>query len=119
MEAMGTSAQGRPEKRVRVLRVVVSITEAERIAAHARDTGLSVSHYLRNLGLGDPPKSQLDRQLVLELIKLNGDQGRLGGLLKLWLSSRPGEGANAFDVRKLLREIEATQALLKQAACRL
>jgi Mobilization protein NikA len=115
METTDTSAQGRPEKRGRILRVVVFATEAERIAAHARDTGLSVSHYLRNLGLGDPPKSQLDRQLVLELIKLNGDQGRLGGLLKLWLSSRPGEGASAFDVRKLLREIEATQALLKRA----
>jgi mobilization protein NikA len=119
MDVTDTSARCRREKRAKILRVVVSDTEAGHIAAYAQGTGLSVSHYLRNLGLGDPPQSQLDRQLVLELIKINGDQGRLGGLLKLWLSTRPGEGASAFDVRSVLREIEATQALLKTAARRL
>jgi hypothetical protein len=119
MPMTGTPAENEPERRARTLRVVVSGAEASRIAAQAKRAGLSVSHYLRNLGLGHQPKSRLDRELVLELIKINADQGRLGGLLKWWLSARPGEGAPAFDVRKLLREIEAAQAQLKQTVERL
>jgi hypothetical protein len=45
------------QKRTKTLRVVVSGEEAACIAASARATGLSVSHYLRNVGLGDIPKS--------------------------------------------------------------
>jgi hypothetical protein len=40
-------------------------------------------------------------------------------LLKLWLSDRPGAGVSAFDVRKLLRQIEEAQARLRQAIGRL
>ena len=29
----------------------------------------------------------IDAELVRELAKINGDQGRLGGLLKLWLTN--------------------------------
>ena len=74
----------------------------------------SISGYLRRVGLGAQLKPVLDLQLILELVKINGDQGRLGGLLKLWLSERPGAGASAFDVRKLLRQVEATQTLLQR-----
>ena len=108
-----------PVRRNRTLKVVVSREEAARIARLARDAGQSVSGYLRKLGLGHAPKSMLDQRLVLELIRINGDQGRLGGLLKLWLSERPGQGAAAFEVRKLLREIEAAQLRLKEVIARL
>jgi hypothetical protein len=77
-------------------------TEIERLAAA---TGLPVATYLRNLGLTFEPKSTLDAKNVLELLKLGGDLGRLGGLLKLWLSDRPGEGAAVEDVRALLHLI--------------
>lgn len=106
-------------KRRRILRVVVSEEEAERIARYADHTGLSVSAYLRQIGLGATPRPLLDQQLILALIKISGDQGRLGGLLKLWLSDRPGAGASAFDVRKLLRQIEEAQAILRKAIGRL
>jgi hypothetical protein len=77
-------------------------TEIERLAAA---TGLPVATYLRNLGLTFEPKFTLDAKNVLELLKLGGDLGRLGGLLKLWLSDRPGEGAPVEDVRALLHSI--------------
>ena len=112
-------ARDETSRRQRVLRVVVDADEADRIAALAKAADHSVSGYLRRVGLGAPPKPVLDQQLVLELIKINGDQGRLGGLLKLWLSERPGAGASAFDVRKLLRQVEATQTLLQTAIKRL
>jgi hypothetical protein len=110
---------GEKSRRQRILRVVVDASEAERIAALAKAADHSVSGYLRRVGLGMPLKPVLDQHLILELIKINGDQGRLGGLLKHWLSERPGGGAPAFDVRKLLRQIEATQKLLQTAIRRL
>jgi hypothetical protein len=82
-------------------------------------TGLSLSSYLRGSGLGYQPKSILDLRAVEDLAGVNADQGRLGGLLKLWLSTRPGEGAPTTDVRRLLREIEDTQARLRRLVQRL
>jgi hypothetical protein len=35
----------------------------------------------------------LDHAAVSDLAKVNGDKGRLGGLLKLWLVDRPEKGA--------------------------
>jgi hypothetical protein len=85
----------------------VWVTPAERaeIERLASTTGQSVSSYLRTLGLGYEPKSLLDAERVGELLKACGDLGRLGGLLKLWLSERPGEGAAVEDVRTLLHAI--------------
>ena len=75
--------------RIRQLRVVVSASERARIEERAKATGLSVSAYLRSAGLGQVIRSTLDHEAILELAKVNGDQGRLGGLLKLWLVDRP------------------------------
>ena len=99
--------------RQRPLRVYVTPRERLGIEQRAAAVRLSVSAYLRNVGLGYQVKSRLDQEQLLKLIRINGDQGRLGGLLKLWLTARPGEGTSGFDVRKLLREIEAEQARLK------
>ncbi len=43
-------------------------------------------------------------------MKINGDLGRLGGLLKLWLSKEtPVVGIEARTVRETLKKIDATQ----------
>lgn len=102
-------------KRVRepFIKVVASAAERTEIKRLAGAASLSTSAYLRTLGLAWLPKSTLDCQTVLALSKVIADQGRLGGLLKLWLSERPGVGAPTTDVRRLLREIEETQAELR------
>ena len=100
--------------RQRPLRVYVNQTEREEIAQRAGATNLSTSAYLRNLAIGHQPRSQLDAGLILKIVKVNADQGRLGGLLKLWLTAKPGEGAGTHEVRKLLRRIEALQVRLKE-----
>jgi hypothetical protein len=100
--------------RKRPLKIYVSETERAAIAARAQGCGLVVSDYLRAVGLGHEPRSIFDHEAVMTLARVNADQGRLGGLLKLWLSERPGQGASVTDVRRLLREIEATQAILRQ-----
>jgi hypothetical protein len=100
--------------RTRSLRVVVSANERADIEARARATGLSVSAYLRAAGLGYPIKSVLDHVAVADLAKVNGDQGRLGGLLKLWLVDRPEKGASGTDVRRLLERICELQSRLAE-----
>ena len=49
---------------------------------------------------------------------MNGDQGRLGGLLKLWLVDRPGAGAPEIEVRRLLDRIGELQGRLAEIAGR-
>lgn len=77
--------------RVNHLQVVVDGDERRRIRQRAKEAGLSVSAYLRMVGLGKAIRLAFDHTAVLELAKVNGDQGRLGGLLKLWLVEKPGQ----------------------------
>lgn len=71
---------------------------------------MSTSSYLRVLGLGYEPKSIVDNKQVEILAKINGDLGRLGGLLKLWLTNDPRTAQFGESViRSALARIEATQ----------
>jgi hypothetical protein len=104
--------------RTRQLRVVVSASERARIEERAKVAGLSVSAYLRTAGLGHRIRSILDYDAVRDLAKVNGDQGRLGGLLKLWLVDRPGRGAPESEVRRLLERIGELQGRLAEVVGR-
>lgn len=93
------------------LRVPVEKEEERLIKSQASRCGISISEYLRKLGLGYEPKSIIDNKKVTELAKMSGDLGRLGGLLKLWLSD--DRRAAHFDkalIISVLRKIEATQS---------
>lgn len=98
--------------RKRPFKVYVNPIERDEIEQRAASVGLTPSSYLCNVGLGYQPKSTFDQDAILELVKLHADQGRLGGLLKLWLTEKPGEGARVKDVRALLNQIESLQVQL-------
>ena len=100
-------------ERNRPLRVFVTARERAEIETRAAATGLSVSAYLRNLGLGFQPHSTLDQKAILALVKVNADQGRLGGLFKLWLSGQSAPSPEIHEIRKLLAAIEDCQLNLK------
>ena len=99
--------------RNRPLKVFVSERERADIETRAAATGLSVSSYLRNLGLGFQPHSTLDQEAILALLKVNADQGRLGGLFKLWLSGQGAGSTESLEIRKVLSAIEDCQRRLK------
>jgi hypothetical protein len=105
--------------RNRPLKVFVSERERADIETRAAATGLSVSAYLRNLGLGFQPHSTLDHEAMLDLLKVNADQGRLGGLFKLWLSGQSVASTETVEIRKLLVDIEECQRALKAVIVRL
>ncbi len=107
-------------ERLRPLRVVVSQSERQEIESRAAAASLSVSAYLRAAGMGATFRSAVSsHEQVATLAKVNADQGRLGGLLKLWLSERPGQGATVRDVRALLDRLGEMQGVLAETAARL
>jgi len=74
-------------QRIKLIPVPVLPSEKEEIKTRAKACGMSVAAYLRTLGLNHRPKAVLDAKAVLELAKVNGDLGRLGGLLKMLLTN--------------------------------
>ncbi|SEN34790.1 conjugal transfer transcriptional regulator TraJ [Nitrosomonas marina] len=74
-------------KRDKRLRVPVLPEEEAMIKAKATEAGLTIAEYLRNLGLGYTVPSVIDNRQVDALLKINADLGRLGGLIKLWLTN--------------------------------
>ncbi len=98
-------------KHGRHLRVPVLPDEEVAIKSHAAQAGLSIAEYLRRIGLGYQIQSVIDKEHVLQLSKINADMGRLGGLLKLWLTQdRRVAHFGHRKVRVLLERIQATQS---------
>lgn len=112
---MSESEKKPTRKNGRHLRVPVLPHEEIEIKTNAAKAGLTTAEYLRRLGLGYQIRGLIDKQHILELSKINADLGRLGGLLKLWLTQ--DELVAHFDIRTiraLLKRIYNTQnALLK------
>ena len=92
------------------LRVPVFREEKELIEANAKRAGVSVARYLRDVGQGYQIKGVMDYEYVRELVRVNGDLGRLGGLLKLWLTDDDRTARfGVSTILALLGKIEATQ----------
>jgi len=88
------------------LQVPVTSDERAIIVQTAETCGLSVAAMLRRLALGYNPPSISDLLMRRELVRLRGDFGRFGGLLKLWLVDAPGQGIPEEEVRALLHDTQ-------------
>ena len=100
------------------IRVLADEAEHAMIKAGAEATGLSMSAFLRHVGVGYPVRSIVDLRQVAELVKINADLGRLGGLLKLWLAGDPRLDPHRFPhidrtIAATLTQIEASQARMR------
>ena len=97
------------------IKVYCQPDEHQEIETRAQAAGLSLSTYLRHVGLNYKIHGILDYQAVQDLARVNGDLGRLGGLLKLWLSHDPRTSHfSPVLLRRLLKKIETTQDELRQ-----
>jgi hypothetical protein len=90
------------------------VTEKEycQIKLLAKQTGFSVSEYIRRILTGQKIESRIDQEAFLSALKVNADLGRLGGLFKYYLAQGfknvpPGE------IRKVLHDIEDRQRQLR------
>ena len=73
-------------KRTEYLKSYVTAEEHARIQQLAKQTGLSVSDYIRRIITGQKIESRLDQEAFLSALKVNADLGRLGGLFKYYLA---------------------------------
>ena len=97
-------------KRSPPIKVYCLPEERQQIVANARAAGLSIARYLREVGQGYRITGIMDYEKVRELARISGDLGRLGGLLKLWLTN--DERAAQFGyatIQAVLSKIERTQ----------
>ena len=102
-------------RRCHHLRVPVFPEEKEIINQQARAAGFSMARYLREVGQGYTISGVLDYEKVLELVRINGDLGRLGGLLKLWLSNDERAAQyGSTTIQSLLLKIEQTQEEMRR-----
>jgi hypothetical protein len=98
------------ERRERTMRFRVTPEEGQEIDARAASAGLTLSAYLRAAALNHRIRSVYDLDAVADLVKVNGDLGRVAGLLKLWLAEKPGQGARRLDVDRMMSDFRALQA---------
>ena len=92
-------ASEQPRRRTPPIPVWCSPAEREVILASAQEAGMSASSYLRRLGLGYAPRSMIDFEKVEAMLKVAADAGRMGGLLKMWLTD--DKRMTAFDGRDM------------------
>jgi len=115
---MTTTTTGRRVRRDLWVKFRAAAEEADAISAQASGVGMTVGAYLRAVGAGYQPRAVVDQDRVDAMLKVNGDLGRLGGLLKLWLSD--DAKLNQFDrgqvrqaILAALRRIDENQKSLQ------
>ncbi|MDR1083331.1 MAG: hypothetical protein LBP22_00355 [Deltaproteobacteria bacterium] len=91
------------------VKAYVTPEEFAEIQEYAKDSGLSLSAYAKEMCLRGEVKSKLDKALILELSKISADLGRIGGLLKLGLSEGKLERKRGnelyYEIQELKREM--------------
>lgn len=94
----------------------VSEDEKNKINIKSQECGLSRSQYIKRTALFFTPKSKIDRQAIFDLKKLHGDIGRVGGLLKMWLSNHEDVALfDKLDVQGLVQEIRQLKQQISKA----
>lgn len=98
--------------RPRGKRIAVWVNDDEKaeIEKRAKSAGMSSSQFLKSVGLNLPIRSVVDLGAVAELAKVNGDLGRVAGLLKLWLAEKRGQGANPIEVEVMMDDFRSLQS---------
>ncbi len=69
-------------------------------------------------GLNAPIRARSDLSAVTDLVRVNGDLGRVAGLLKLWLAEKRGQGARPVDVEAMMKDFRALQEELRSIMIR-
>jgi hypothetical protein len=67
---------------------------------------------LRRLGLAMPLQSTIDQRAILDLVKINADLGRFGGLIKMWLTTNAD--FESLSAQGLQRKLENTLSDVRQ-----
>lgn len=103
--------------------IQVRATPSEKAMLKARADAfcISVGELVRETIFNTKPKSKTDLEAIQALAVTRADLGRVGGLLKGWLSGsfQDSPTPNQAEVRVLLHEIEAAQVVVLNAVKKL
>ena len=88
----------------------MTAAEYGEIVASSQKAGISLSEFVKRACLGSRIPSREDHQARRELLKVNADLGRLGGLLKQALAG----GSNKGQISSLLHRIDQIQKVLQE-----
>lgn len=108
--------------RQKMIGVKVNPAEYELIHAKAEQFGLLAPEFLRSVAMNYPIRSTVDQQATARLLRANADLGRLGGLLKMWLTRNGGDKDDFSakrsykDIDALVDEIEEAQKVMRRQA---
>ncbi len=102
------------ERRTSKAEIRLTPTERSEIEARAEAAGLSLSDYVRVAARSAVVQSRLDHVATRELAATAGNLGLVGGLLKLWLIERQGEGIPAPAIGELYSEIREIIAEIRR-----
>lgn len=92
----------------------VTDSEKEKINKKADDCAISRSSYCKQTALGTVPRSKYDLVVLNELTHLHADIGRVGGLLKMWLTHHEDIALHdKLDVQELVTEIRELKREIK------
>ncbi|MDC9654361.1 CopG family transcriptional regulator [Xanthomonas perforans] len=85
----------------------------ESIGYLADVASMSKSTYLREAGLQKTMRTVYDLEAIKDLAKVNGDMGRIAGLLKLWLATpdKRGVGVGSKDVVQMMDDFRNLQSI--------
>lgn len=98
-------------KKTKIARVRLTPEEWNDITSLADTCGLTTPEFMRQMSLGFTPKSNIDAQHRLNVAKQIGDLGRVGGLLKLWLSTDSiKKDAFSLEIPKIVRELKQVKS---------
>ena len=100
-------------------KVYASKEEASLIISLAKTAGMSVSVYLRTVGMGTIPTSKIDMEQAREIVRVGKDLSRLGGLLKALLTNDERfAGTYGLALQRatmgLVEDLSVTNEILKQ-----
>ncbi|NWB54322.1 CopG family transcriptional regulator [Pseudomonas sp. F8002] len=109
-----TKEKAPARRRGKPIEVWVTDEEKALITDKAEEAGMSRSGYLRALGMNTPIRSVVDLRAVADLAKVNGDLGRVAGLLKFWLAEKRGQGAHPIDVERTMIEFRELQGQIRE-----
>lgn len=100
-------------QKTKLIQVRATPGEKDELKARAAAFGVSMGELCRRVIFSSKPKSKVDQSAIAELAATRADLGRLGGLLKGWLSGVFPQGApvpqSHAEVVALLRKVEAAQ----------
>jgi hypothetical protein len=106
---MDSTNDGADNRRSRRMFFRANSEEIRRIESRASEAGLTVSAYLRAAAMQQRIRAAADLDAVADLVRVNGDLGRVAGLLKLWLAEKPDVGATRFEVERIMGDFRALQ----------